>query len=343
MRAVVLVLLLPLSSYAENWLPTTTVEFSGLTTDPTTYDNTTCANRCCRRAVLETEPDEACYANWRHCASLGGDAPFCGVGQSSNCSVWVPCEANDRVAAMFWWFMPLLVTVLMLFIGFIFAYESLISAYQSKTYDFTAEVAELILWAWLVIMLSFSVVANSDFVHWKASTEVDLRYVMYQSCREFCNGIRFNAPSFCSRCWDRADDWVSVQNASQFLFYFPLVQWLLLIVCLVIRLVSFSELQKSRMRDTATLSVLVACQVLVCLSCVAGFICASMYAAIIGTNDRPLASSAGLNGLYRFSKHASFGQSIQVDMYSVCVGWIFFCIFQFIYTADLTVNFWRKF
>ena len=176
--------------------------FPGLdSTSMASYDNTTCAGRCCRRATLITEPSRTpgCADNWKNCVSETANAdhlPACtNATAESNCLVWVPCDPNDRydfwIACVIFTCMGLLPTMTSCFVsGYardpFTVYElGIISARPANGQWFHV----IPYWALIVV----SLLVASDYQQWKASTEVSMQYISYQSCVDYCNSVEGDA------------------------------------------------------------------------------------------------------------------------------------------------------
>ena len=185
-----------LDPYAPSLSPQ--MPFPGLdSTSMASYDNTTCAGRCCRRAMLITEPSRTpgCADNWKNCVSETADAdrlPACtNATAESNCLVWVPCDPNDRydfwIACVIFTCMGLLPTMTSCFVkGYapdpFTAYKLSIIPTRPENERWLPVVPY-----WVLIVISLLVA--SDYQQWKASTEVSMQYISYQSCVDYCNGV----------------------------------------------------------------------------------------------------------------------------------------------------------
>ena len=151
----------------------------------TSYDNTTCAGRCCRLATLIAEPAHTpgCADDWSRCVSAPVEgAPMC-TNATSGCLVWVPCDPNSR--RDFWtaWgaFAGLGLFPVAVWLADAYVFDD---APSSDAYPVSA------VWLCVVphaVLTTLSLLIVSDYSQWKASTEVSMAYASYQGCVDYCN------------------------------------------------------------------------------------------------------------------------------------------------------------
>jgi hypothetical protein len=157
--------------------------------DPPTYDNTTCAGRCCKRVEVSRAPDAECRADWRACAQLSRDstAPRCGEGFP--CTAWVPCEDHGSV-----WkgglLALLILTVLtciylVLRCGFVCCRSTAMDDYVRRRW--ALDVGIFLALVITAIYFGSAIVIAWDYQHFAQSTEMQLDFVSYQHCTEYCN------------------------------------------------------------------------------------------------------------------------------------------------------------
>lgn len=169
------------------------------------YDNTTCKDRCCRRAIVNT-PTAECEFDWRQCAKLiqkGDPNPQpCSSEINEQCATWVPCDVNDRGSL----FVELISPLLMSAVYMAFLVYVLIVNRRPKTDFFQPDFKAYRpffggLFLVFIIMSLFALAAVSDYEQWLSQTEVNLEFVSYQSCVAYCNrgqGASTTQSRFCA-------------------------------------------------------------------------------------------------------------------------------------------------
>ena len=60
------------------------------------YDNTTCAHRCCRKARMITASN--CTSDWKACAVADSNGIPCDANKTIGCSIWIPCDDETNQA-----------------------------------------------------------------------------------------------------------------------------------------------------------------------------------------------------------------------------------------------------
>jgi hypothetical protein len=254
------------------------VQFSGLWSSPL-YDNTTCANRCCKK--VDVLRDDWCdLGNWTQCATLNADSflPRCGQDRRIGCSAWVPCEANPRV----WFYVPWA----LMFVAHLFVLVYALVWMAGETEEKKGWGTELwlnstwggfmLLYVAAVILFSFSLVAVSDYKHWRAQTETALDFIAYQECARFCNDSKdpivvqtrfcagrggfdvFDAnhniflngttcpvatgnAAYCQNCYGHVDDWIRFQNAFVYLEWQVYTEWVTMLIVLSSLFIAFDR------------------------------------------------------------------------------------------------------
>ena len=161
--------------------------------NPLSYDGTTCAGRCCKRVEVSRAPDAACTAaDWKACARLSRDSivPRCAAGVPFPCTAWVPCE-DDRPA----WLQGVLVLFVLTVVILIYPCvkncivdgrgDSDGSEYVFKKNFF--DLAICVALVTMVVFYAFAIIIASDYEHFAESTEMNLDFISYQHCVEYCN------------------------------------------------------------------------------------------------------------------------------------------------------------
>ena len=154
--------------------------------NPPSYDNTTCAGRCCKRVEVSQAPDAACIADWKTCARLSPESikPPCGAGVSFPCTAWVPC---DRLAWPEGVLVLFILTVVALFLPCVKC--MCVQANDIELFRKKAAFDGLFIFV-LIILGAFyasAIVVASDYEHFAEVTETSLEFVSYQSCVDYCN------------------------------------------------------------------------------------------------------------------------------------------------------------
>ena len=227
------------------------------------YDNNTCSGRCCKKAVLNKKPIKPRCDDWKSCAVLNStsDYPPCTAAATTDwtrCTAWVPCDMKDQN-----YISPIYITLLsFLLCCYIFlVYAFIPMKWQSITFCF-----------WLVYFIVYTVVilcavsSAQGFLVWIGTTEVNMDYIAYQSCVDycnqnenvvmdkFCNDVGPNpyalfpadnnthlaggaCPSsdadenvYCASCLDHTSDWTILRDAALFSVIRGIVGWFLFFV-----------------------------------------------------------------------------------------------------------------
>lgn len=227
------------------------------------YDNTTCANWCCRKVDVFKD---GCSENWTQCATLNPDSTLsqCNQTQRTGCSSWVPCDTDPRSWFYTVWGVFFGITVISICICCSVAPEN-------KEEDNIKELLFILTFIVVlssVILLSFALVTVSDYKHWVAQTETTKDFIAYQECTRFCNNIndpnviqtRFCAdtpsngfdifpdaninpfsngtcpPSssddaaYCQSCYSHIHDWQQFQNAQAYLEIRTCIDWIMILL-----------------------------------------------------------------------------------------------------------------
>jgi len=221
------------------------------------YDNTTCRNRCCRKATVHTFD---CGLDWQKCSILdrGESYPPCTAESSGSCAAWVPCDINDLGRFFVVWGFLFALSEL-----YIFLYVCFLSPGEMNNGMF------MFVWFFqvFVVISSLSLVSVFDYELWASQSQVDMEFISYQSCVAYCNSNKddvalilnkfcgddpksryavfeedFNiflsntnaCPSYlymtasekyCSKCQDHLDEWKTLDSAVDFLKWRTYVVW----------------------------------------------------------------------------------------------------------------------
>jgi len=151
------------------------------------YDNTTCTARCCRKATVTTTE---CGLDWRPCATLhtADSLPPCSGESTGQCATWVPCDINDR-KSLFADLGSLLTLsgIYVIFLSYILIWKDSVNKFtRFKAYRSWYGI----LFTVFMVMSSFALVSVSDYEQWASQTEVDMKFISYQSCVAFCNNYQ---------------------------------------------------------------------------------------------------------------------------------------------------------
>jgi hypothetical protein len=193
-----------------------------------TYNSTSCAHRCCRKAVVTKDPgsEAACATDWTACAQLDSSSTLAACNYTSGtwarCSVWVPCDPNPRIDFGVSLGVLLLVSAAPAYLLYSHS-DRLVWSYPIFA-QITWEVLSKVLCGWTLFYAS-------DFDRWYASTEVPARFAVTLACLETCVG---DACSFCSL---DSNDWVYIQHIALFVktrAYMVWVAWLLMYALLLL-------------------------------------------------------------------------------------------------------------
>lgn len=150
------------------------------------YTDLTCANRCCKKAVVNADPATVadCATNWRACAVLDSQSaldrcrPSVGTMPWKPCTVWVPCDKQDVTVFM--------VNLLILLISAIVVVAVLFALNFSRTWfslESLISSAPAVLWLAITVATAFLAMFSAyDYKSWLSSIEVDSEVVSMQAC-----------------------------------------------------------------------------------------------------------------------------------------------------------------
>jgi hypothetical protein len=169
-----------------------------------TYDNTTCAHRCCVLGLVDNsvvDPSSAeCVADWRRCVDVGfnkdgGHFPLCSHAPSATkCTVWVPCSEDEwKLEPMV--LLPLATVVLVAAVAWwIYFHDPKVDC---------GDYFVLVFVCVLPVLSILGLVSSLEFIYWDGATAVDKDYITYQACVAQCNSISNDAAAVLYRfCGD---------------------------------------------------------------------------------------------------------------------------------------------
>ena len=170
------------------------------------YDNTTCAHRCCRKARMITASN--CTSDWKACAVADSNGIPCDANKTIGCSIWIPCDDETNQAFFGGFSFSVLFVIYCCFFVLPFI--------RAETPYSEVLIAIYILAS--VIMSSIAPVDIAKYRQWRMDTQVDMDFISYQSCVQYCNGISNDINTVANKyCGDRQYD----AFLSQYFAVFP--------------------------------------------------------------------------------------------------------------------------
>ncbi len=254
------------------------------------YNGTTCENMCCKKAEATGPSSWQFPANPLHMP--------CSNNSNTNCTWWVPCEANNRNKEFFSdgylssFFIILAVCIFVLICSACSTTET-----QDRNYD--ANQAMLSYFSVMsIIVYCFAIIAISNYDYWASQTEVNLEIASKQSCTAACEDT----------CELHTDDWVLLKNTITFLRIRTYINVCVLIVLIVLDIIYYTKYSTDTLKDMQSY-LYIACSI----ASFCFFVCDCFF---IGKFD----THSGLkNYLQQFPCE---GQFIPVTAHSVCSAFV---------------------
>ena len=308
------------------------------------YTNYTCANRCCRQAAVNKDPNSVpeCAQNWKACAVLdpGSSLESCYNVSSpwTPCKVWVPCDPNDRNDVYIGLGVVLTVYTVSCFAVIYYCYYithvNKVNRSESNPLQSCHITISLVLFIILTVISMLATVPGSDYKHWEESTEVDKAFISSQSCYEatmyylqtttsFSYTRYVDSDSYYSldRCDKSTDDWKTLREATTFLTIRAYVMWIMALLTVVLYALT-------------NVVGFIPFSIFIIILPILHFVCIILEAFYMHSTN----THGGIDYMDSYTKQ---GQIVTIAMYDVCASFIPFDIISASFAAviaNLTLN-----